>query len=152
MNNFAPTLMLHPAPSPPPGWRASLATLHPVSLLSKTSECTLFVRHTSADVDRCVDIRSIQLFSPNPWFWLSFDWFTEYNSYFGGSKRGFRHLWTWLSIFWVHVLRGKRIMGFKSRVNRAEWPNIDRKNRVFTSPPITAAQLGRSRSNSGRQL
>ena len=31
-------------------------------------------------------------------------------------------------------------MGFKSRVNRAEWPNIDRENRVFTSPPITAAQ------------
>ena len=31
-------------------------------------------------------------------------------------------------------------MGFKSRVNRAEWPNIDRKNRVFTSPPITATQ------------
>ena len=41
--------------SPPPGWGASLVLVHPVSLLSKTSECTLFVRHTSADVDRCVD-------------------------------------------------------------------------------------------------
>ena len=53
-----PTLNDSPAYSPrllDGGFFYSLVLLHPVSLLSKTSECTLFVRHTSADVDRCVE-------------------------------------------------------------------------------------------------